>query len=72
LSKASEKQARLNHLAVMQWVGPFNILKRFGVNYRIVSKGGKVMVVHHDQLKHSHIPFQVGKPVCPSREVPGG
>ena len=27
------------------------------------------MVVHHDQLKHSHIPFQVGEPVCPSREV---
>ncbi len=27
------------------------------------------MVVHHEQLKHSHIPFQVGEPVCPSREV---
>jgi hypothetical protein len=52
-----------------KWVGPFNILKRFGVNYRIVSKGGKVMVVHYYQLKHSHIPFQVGEPVCPSREV---
>ncbi len=91
LSKASEKQARLNQPtntwrpfesgdAVMlkrpkgwkfgnKWVGPFSILKRFGVNYRIISKGGKVMVVHHDQLKHSHIPFQVGEPVCPSREV---
>ena len=91
LSKASEKQARLNQPintwrpfesgdAVMlkrpkgwkfgnKWVGPFSILKQFGVNYRIISKGGKVMVVHHDQLKHSHIPFQVGEPVCPSREV---
>ena len=27
------------------------------------------MVVHHDQLKNSHTPFQEGKPVCPSREV---
>ena len=27
------------------------------------------MVVHHDQLKHSSIPFQEGEPVCPSREV---
>ena len=34
-----------------KWVGPFRVVKRFGVNYRIVSKGGKVMVVHHDQLR---------------------
>ena len=52
-----------------KWVGPFRVVKRFGVNYRIVSKGGKVMVVHHDQLKHSYIPFQTGEPVCPSWEV---
>ena len=25
-----------------KWVGPFRVVKRFGVNYRIVSKGGKV------------------------------
>ena len=94
LSKASEKQARLNQptntwrpfesgKTVMlkrpkgwklgnKWVELFRIVKLFGVNYRIVSKGGKVMVVHHDQLKHSHIPFQAGEPVCPSRRVPGG
>ena len=91
LSKASEKQARLNQSTntwrpfesgetVMlkrpkgwklgnKWVGPYRILKRFGVDYRIIFTGGKVMVVHHDQLKRSYIPFEGGKPVCPSREV---
>ena len=44
-------------------------LKRFEVNYRIISKGGKVMVVHHNHLKQTHISFQAGEPVCPSREV---
>ena len=39
------------------------------MNYRIVSKGGKVMVVHHDQLKYSYIPFQAVEPVYPSSEV---
>ena len=91
LSKASEKQARLNQPTntwrlfksgetVMlkrpkgwkfgnKWVGPYRILNRVGEDYRIVSKGGKEMVVHHDQLKHSYIPFQEGEPACPSREV---
>lgn len=91
LSKASEKQTRLNQPTVTwrpfelgqtvmlkrpkgwkfgsKWVGPFTIQKRFGVNYKILSKGGKVMVVHHNQLKLCHIPFQQGEPVCPSREV---
>lgn len=91
LSKASEKQARLNEptnawrpfetgQTVMlkrpkgwklgnKWIGPYKILKRFGVNYRIISKGGEGKVVHHDQLKLSYVPFQQGEPVCPAREV---
>ena len=91
LSKASEKQARLNQPkntwrpfksgeTVMlkrpkgwkfgnKWVEPYRILNRVGLDYRIVSKGGKEMVVHHGQLKHSYIPFQEGELVCPSREV---
>ena len=52
-----------------KWVGPFRVVKRFGVNYRIVSKGKKVIVVHYDQLKYSYIPFQAGEPDCPGREV---
>ena len=70
LSKASEKQARLNKPkntsrpfnsgeTVMlkrpkgwkfgnKWLGPYRNLNRVGLDYRIVSKGGKEMVVHHD------------------------
>lgn len=43
-----------------KWVGPYRILKRLGVNYKVVSQGGKEMVVHHDQLKIGYIPFQTG------------
>ena len=50
-----------------RWVGPYRILKWVGVDYKIVSKGGKEIVVDHDQLKHSYIPR--GRTVCPSREV---
>ena len=27
------------------------------------------MDVPHDQVEHSYIPFQVGEPICPSREA---
>ena len=50
-----------------KWVEPYQPL-RVGVDYRIVPKGGKEMVVDHNQLKHSYISFQEGEPVCPSRE----
>ena len=50
-------------------MGPYRILNWVGVDYRIVSKGGKQKVVHHNQLKHSYIPFEDGEPVCPSRGV---
>ena len=52
-----------------KWVGPYRILKRVGVNYKIVSQGGEGKVVHHDQLKLSYVPFQLGELVCPSREI---
>ena len=40
-----------------KWIGPYEIIKRMGVNYKIRSKVGKVSVVHHDHLKVSQIPF---------------
>ena len=52
-----------------KWVGPYRILNRVGVNYKIMSTGGEVKVVHHDQLKITHIPFQPGELVCPTREI---
>ena len=33
-----------------KWVGPYRILKRLGVNYKVISRGGVEKVVHHDQL----------------------
>ena len=52
-----------------KWVGPYRILKRVGVNHKIVSQGGEEKVVHHDQLELSYVPFQPGELVCPSKEV---
>ncbi len=49
-----------------KWVGPYRIIKRLGVNYKIISRGGVEKVVHHDQLKLSYVP---GELVCPTREV---
>ena len=79
LSKASEKQARLNQPTntwrpfksgetVMlkrpkgwkfgnKWVGPYRILNRVGVDYRIVSKGGKKMVCSSRPVKTQLYPF---------------
>ena len=33
-----------------KWVGPYRIIKRLGVNYKIISRGSVEKVVHHDQL----------------------
>ena len=34
-----------------KWVGPYTVLSKIGVNYKIKSDNGKDMVVHHNQLK---------------------
>ena len=36
-------------------VGPYRILRRLGVNCKVVSQGAKEMIVHHDQLKIGYI-----------------
>lgn len=51
------------------WVGPFDVVSRLGVDYKIKSTKGKVMVVHHDQLKRGYAPVGSGKVVCPARET---
>ena len=45
--------------------GPYEILSRQGVNYRIRSKIGKEMVVHHDNLKLCLVPISKGVPFSP-------
>ena len=33
-----------------RWIGPYEVLSRQAVNYRISSKVGKEMIAHHDNL----------------------
>ena len=47
-----------------KWVGPYEVLSRQGVNYKIRSRGGKEMVVHHDHLKQCVVPANQGVPFC--------
>ena len=50
------------------WVGPYQVLERLGVNYRIKRQDGKVSIVHHDNLKLSRIPSGNGQIVPPTPE----
>ena len=50
------------------WVGPYKVLERLGVNYRIKRQDGKVSIVHHDNLKLSRIPSGNGQIVPPTPE----
>lgn len=51
-----------------KWTGPFVVLARMGVNYGIQSPSGRVMVVHHDQLKLHYAPTGPRNILCPVRE----
>ena len=52
-----------------RWIEPYQIISRQGVNYKLRSKTGTYLVVHHNQVKASMIPFNRGEPYCPVREV---
>lgn len=52
-----------------KWLGPWLVLARLGVNYRIESDKGRVLVVHHDHLKPYFMPTGLGKIVCPGQET---
>ena len=53
-----------------KWVGPYVVLSRSGVNYKLRSKMGKTLVSHHDQLKSCPVPASEGQPYCPVPEIP--
>ena len=58
-----------------RWIGPYDVLSRNGVNYKIKSKDGKIMVVHHDNLKQCAVPVNKGvlyHPVPKSMDVTFG
>ena len=53
-----------------KWVGPYKVLVKMGVNYKVESQHGKVMVVHHNQLKPCPLSFNdEGKDICPVSET---
>ena len=52
-----------------RWIGPYKIISHQGVNYKLRSKAGKDIVVHHNQVKSCTIPFNKGEPHCPVREA---
>ena len=51
-----------------KWIGPYKVVSRLGVTYRVRSKDGKTMVVHHDNLKLGYIPLDGVRVVSPGRE----
>ena len=53
-----------------KWVGPYVVLSRIGVNYKLRSKTGKTFVSHHDQVKSCPVPASEGQPYCPVPEIP--
>ncbi len=54
-----------------KWVGPFEVICRLGVDYKIKSSKGKISVVHHDRLKRGYAPVNSGNVICPARELGG-
>ena len=54
-----------------KWIGPFEIVCRMGVNYKIRSSKGKITVVHHDRLKRGYASVNGGNVVCPAPELGG-
>ena len=52
-----------------RWIGPYQIISRQGVNYKLRSKTGTYLVVHHNQVKSCTLPFNRGEPYCPVREA---
>ena len=48
-----------------KWIGPFEVVFRLGVDYKIKSSKGKITVVHHDRLKGGYAPLSNGNVVCP-------
>ena len=33
------------------WIGPYKVVNRLGITYRVQSKDGKVMIVYHDNIR---------------------
>ena len=54
-----------------KWTGPYKIVSREGVNYRVVSTRGKTLIAHHNLLKPCPMPTDKRTPFHPTNETPG-
>ena len=54
-----------------EWVGPYKVIVREGVNYTLRFKEGKTLVAYHNQLKAYPVPLDQGLPIQPLAETPG-
>ena len=51
-----------------KYIGPYKVVSRLELTYRVWSKEGKEMVVHHDNLKLCFLPSNKGQIVSPGHE----
>ena len=51
--------------------GPYKIVSREGVKYRVVSTRGKTLIAHHNLLKSCPMPTDKGAPFHPTNKTPG-
>ena len=54
-----------------KWTGPYKIVPRERVNYRVVPTKGKILIAHHNLLKACPIIIDKGTPFYPTYETPG-
>ena len=52
-----------------RWRGPYKVLLQRGVNYQVKDKSGKILNVHHNQLKLCAIPQDGARLTCPVPET---
>ena len=54
-----------------KWTGPYKVLSRDGVNYKLGSSTGRTLIAHHNLLKPCPLPIDKGTPIHPTPETPG-
>ena len=54
-----------------KWTGPYKILSRDGVNYKLGSSTSRTLIAHHNLLKPCPLPIDKGTPIHPTLETPG-
>ena len=50
-------------------MGPYIVLLRLEVKYKVRSKEGRILVLHHDHLKPYFMPTGKGNTVCQCQET---